>query len=478
MSTRSRRLGKSASVPRIVRRLCKKCGVVHPPPTGKKCTQVERSFTEELGEESTNRTSTPIQGTVNNIANVAPPVVPAEVRQLVASATVVEDGTPPTPNVDLAVSEKLDHLANAVFAINTRLGVIGTEVQDLKVKNSGSKAWDEVLNLSRVSGTQEPTVQPVANNIIDNNIPLTMLPPLNILQGAAVNPVTVNDLRHNPVLTEQAKAKQQTLQSATSRDPTQGTDQGFYPNILVDAQHRSSNIRSHYDQIQGRFLNNDSPSHSGMSNAHNVNTNIKSGRDRVGNPEHSNVYICWPQQCVFIGADRKRVKYEDLTQSQWTAGLTTMAAQETNPQIQRNMFLFIASLLQDICDVGFAVGRGALALILVMMEESRLSWLDLAAVQEVRDKYCYRSVVAPNSSQPVLSTSFPSTRNSKPKAVGGAQRRSCRNFNSGSCTHAASHVTGNFLYEHFCSHCALKGSKLPHPENRCRGKIPPTGKPL
>ena len=474
MSTRSRRVGKSASVPRIVRRLCKKCGVVHPPPTGKKCTQVQQSFTEEL--ESISRTSTPMQGTVNHIPSAISPVISAEVRQPVASATVVEDGIPAPPNVDLAVSEKLDHLANAVFAINTRMGVIGTEVQDLKVKNSGSKAWDEVLNLSRGSGTQEPTVQPVVNNIIDNNIPLTVLPPLNILQGAAVNPVTINDLRHNPGLTEQAKAKQQTLQSATSRDPTQGTDQGFYPNIVVDKS--SSNVRNHYDQIQGRFLNNDFPSQFGMSNAHNVNTNIKSGRDRVGNPEHSNVYICWPQQCVFIGADRKRVKYEELTQSQWTAGLTTMAAQETNPQIQRNMFLFIASLLQDICDVGFTVGRGALALILVMMEESRLSWLDLAAVQEVRDKYCYRSVVAHNSSQPILSANIPSTRNSKPRVVGGAQRRSCKNFNSGSCTHAASHVTGNFLYEHFCSHCALKGSKFPHPENRCRNKSPPTDKPL
>ena len=79
------------------------------------------------------------------------------------------------------------------------------------------------------------------------------------------------------------------------------------------------------------------------NNTQSANTNIKSGRERIGNPEHSNVYVCWPQQCVFIGADRRRVKYEDLTQSQWTAGLTTMAAQETNPQIQRNMFLFIAS---------------------------------------------------------------------------------------------------------------------------------------
>ena len=103
MSTRAQRLGKSASVPRIVRRLCKKCGVVHPQPTGKKCRQVVQSFIEELNEESISRTSTPIQGTVNRIDNIIPPVVPAEVRQLVASATVVEDGTPPPPNAALAV---------------------------------------------------------------------------------------------------------------------------------------------------------------------------------------------------------------------------------------------------------------------------------------------------------------------------------------------------------------------------------------
>ena len=476
MSTRSRRLGKaaSASVPRMTRRLCKKCGVIHPPPTGKKCTHLQQSFTEEVADESTNRTSTPIQGTVHNVV-VIPPVISSEVRQPVANTSAIEVVPPPSLNVALAVSEKLDHLANAVCAINTRLGVIGTEVQDLKVKSSGSKAWDEVLNLSRVSGAQEPTGQAVSNISINNNNPITVSPPLHTLQGATGNPVTMSDLRNNPVFTEQAKATQQAMQSATTRDPTQGTE-GFYPNNLVGAQHRSSS--NHYDHIQGRFLHNEIPSHFGMSNALNSNANIKSGRDRVGNPEHSNIYVCWPQQCVFIGADRKRVKYEELTQSQWTAGLTTMAAQETNPQIQRNMFLFIASLLQDVCDVGFTVGRGALALILVMMEESRLSWLDLASVQEVRDKYCYRSVVASKSSQPDSGTRFPSTRIAKPKAAGGAQRRICTNFNSGSCTHAASHVTGKILYEHFCSHCAEKGSKFPHSVNRCRNRIPPTDNPL
>ena len=473
MSTRSRRIGKSASAPRTTRRLCKKCGVIHPPPTGKKCEHVVGSF-EEVSNDNTNRTSTPImaatQGTVNNVVS---PVVSSQAQQPIPSASTVVTAPPPPASIDLAVSEKLDHLANAVFAINTRLGVIGTEVQDMKAKNSGSKAWDEVLNLSRVSGTQEPTVQPIANNVINNNIPTFVSPPLIISQGATSNPITSAELRGNPTLTEQAKITQQTLQAATSADPQQGTE-GFYPNNLANVQYNSK----HYDQLHSRFSRNDNPNHFGMPSVSNTNANVKSGRDRVGNPEHANIYVCWPQQCVFIGADRKRVRYEDLTHPQWTAGLTTMAAQESNPLIQKNMFSFIASLLQDVCDVGFTVGKGALALILVMMEESRLSWLDLTAIQEVRDKYCYRSIVAPNPAHSESSTSFSSTRNVKPNSAGGAQRRICKNFNSGSCTHAASHVTGKFLYEHFCSHCAVKGSKSPHSESRCRNRIPPTDNPL
>ena len=122
------------------------------------------------------------------------------------------------------------------------------------------------------------------------------------------------------------------------------------------------------------------------------------------------------------------VKYEELNQAQWTAGLATMAAQERDTVVQRNMFVFVPSILQDICDYGFAAGRGALALILTMMEASRLSWLDLAPVQAVREKYSYRSIVA-SSSQSDHSTSFHSQGN-KPKIARGGQHRICRNFNS------------------------------------------------
>ena len=380
MLTRARRAAKSASAPKV-RRICFKCGVSHTAPTGKKCNQLNRELFPstsscEIGSmlpndtEVGDRTSTPnnaTKGTVNNVNSSDAPlvastvIVPGVVSSEVSAPVLLQ------PVLHLDVADKLDHLANAVSAINSKLGVIRNEVQELKVKSNSSRAWNNVLNLLRVSARQEPVVtQPVNPPYNVNNVPIT------VLQAApAVELVTVQELRLDPVLVLKVKANQQAFHEGTAQDLSQGRAQGdnINNNTLYDAHHRvhSNNFLSNQNNVRSRVLDNNFC-------------------ERVGNPKHSNVYVCWPQQAVFIGADKRRLRYEELTQSHWTAGLTTMAAQEPYIVIQRNMFTFISSLLQDVCDVGFAVGRDALALILVMMEESRLSWLDLVSVQEVREK--------------------------------------------------------------------------------------------
>ena len=40
---------------------------------------------------------------------------------------------------------------------------------------------------------------------------------------------------------------------------------------------------------------------------------VRSGRDTVGDAIRQ--YIAWPQEHVFIGPTRKRVKYDELTQT-------------------------------------------------------------------------------------------------------------------------------------------------------------------
>ena len=117
-------------------------------------------------------------------------------------------GMLPQPIIHLDVADKLDHLANAVSAINIKLGVIGNEVQELKVKSNSSRAWDDVLNLSKVSAGQEPIVtQTIHPPSIAYHIPIT------VSQAApAAELVTVQDLRRDPVLVQQANSKQQAFQ--------------------------------------------------------------------------------------------------------------------------------------------------------------------------------------------------------------------------------------------------------------------------
>lgn len=94
--------------------------------------------------------------------------------------------------------------------------------------------------------------------------------------------------------------------------------------------------------------------------------NVKDIKSSLGNTdcaEHKSVYLKWPQEACFIGPDRRRVKYNELTQSQWTVGLTVRRC-EKKPVVQKNMFTYLASLLQDVCDYGFKPSMRSHALLL------------------------------------------------------------------------------------------------------------------
>ena len=74
-----------------------------------------------------------------------------------------------------------------------------------------------------------------------------------------------------------------------------------------------------------------------------------------------------------------------MTQSQWTAGLTTIAAEEPNLVIQKNMLSYLTTLLQEVCDFGFKSTMGCHALILSLIEERQVMWDDLPAIQTLRE---------------------------------------------------------------------------------------------
>ena len=123
------------------------------------------------------------------------------------------------------------------------------------------------------------------------------------------------------------------------------------------------------------------------------------------------------------------------------------------------MLAYLASLLQDICDYGFPAGRSAHALMCSFMEEGRLNWLDLYAVQKVCGRLDQHSSSATGNVD-----------------RGTARRRLCKNYNSGNCRQESSHLNNCFLYEHFSTFCATKGSKFNQSEQNCRNKGKSEGK--
>ena len=153
---------------------------------------------------------------------------------------------------------------------------------------------------------------------------------------------------------------------------------------------------------------------------------VKSGRERTGGDDARRIYVKWPQEACFIGPERKRVRYDELDHPQWVSGIITIASEEPNAHIQSNMFKYLASLNQDVCDFGFEASKGAHSLILSHIEEGKATWDDLLMIQALRESYTYRSQsVASQATRPVCTQTQ--------VKVGGGKVRICKNYNTGAC---------------------------------------------
>ena len=128
---------------------------------------------------------------------------------------------------------------------------------------------------------------------------------------------------------------------------------------------------------------------SGTENIHvnNLFKQTKSGRERTGNEGVKRNYVPWPQEFCYIGLERKRVRYDDLTQSQWVAGLTKILGNEKDPSVCSNMSEYLGNLFQDVVDMGFTAAKGCHAVILSQMEEGNLTWAELPKIDSIRRNY-------------------------------------------------------------------------------------------
>ena len=396
-------------------RMCSKCGVKHSPPTGAKCPAAR-------GPQQTPSVSAALAGTAEQVSIPGPPQLRVPSSGLPVRVPVER------PSSGRTTEQSMDLLANTVSSMATSMKAMQKELFELQTERANA-SWNHLQDMSMQSINSIPHINVVP---LSNSSPTRQRPTVASRPAQSQEPVTLPELRSG-ANQRRAAAQQATMQKEAE---------------LESGEHLRSKI-------------------------------IKTGRDRVGGADHKLLYVRWPQEAVFIGPDRERVRYDELSQEQWTAGLTAIAAEEPNAAVQRNMLAYLAALLQDVCDYSFPAGRGAHALVLSYMEEGRLNWLDLSAIQKVRESYSYRAHAA-GSHDSVAAHSAAGVRVSSNAAGktdrGTARRRPCRNYNLGSCKRESSHLTNGFLYEHYCSFCATKGLKLKHSEHNCRTKNKSEGK--
>ena len=224
---------------------------------------------------------------------------------------------------------------------------------------------------------------------------------------------------------------------------------------------------------------------------------ISSGRDRTGNDGTIRFNIPWPNEHCLIGIERRKVKYDQLTQAQWHAGLMNILELQKDPLIKQNMSAHIARLSQDVVDCGYTVAKGAHAAVLIAVEEGRANWAEPHVIESIRRDSVSRVYLeaAASARQPFTpgafggarprSTGFSDGNNSGTHHNSGTQRNNsgpqrnnksnkthavCKHYNSNTCTHSGDHTVGNIVYKHVCSFCRASGKSYPHPEAACQKK--------
>ena len=146
---------------------------------------------------------------------------------------------------------------------------------------------------------------------------------------------------------------------------------------------------------------------------------------------------------------RRKVAFDDLTLPEWAAGQLSNVLQMQDQSTAKNALLQVILALKDAASLPWATVRSAWAISMHEVEQGTLSWHDSMQWSINR-----------------LSSSQISLVNSQVLPQHQQQKRICKYFNDGQCSHDANH--GN--YKHVCSYCARQGRNLNHQEIKCNFK--------
>ena len=153
----------------------------------------------------------------------------------------------------------------------------------------------------------------------------------------------------------------------------------------------------------------------------------------------------WPNEGYHGSNGKKRLLYDDLSMPQWVAGQLTNILHIQDPLTSKQALTQVICAMKDAASLPFTAVKNAWACSMHDLEEGNLSWAD--STQWAINR---------------LSASQVSLVNSQSVS----QKRLCRYYNEGSCSHDGHHG----LYKHNCSFCSKQGRTSNHPESKCNFK--------
>ena len=166
--------------------------------------------------------------------------------------------------------------------------------------------------------------------------------------------------------------------------------------------------------------------------------------------------VAWPQNHVLGGSSKNRINYDNLTISQWVSGFATIIRDESDLSIKNQMLEYLAEIMENSHDFGWAAAKGSHAVLLCMMEEGRITWDETQKIDRVRRAYAHRSA------------SLPQGTHSNKKSGTKDPSMPCRYYQKNSCSHKGDHDTGGRLYTHVCSYCHSQGKNFTHLLKDCK----------
>ena len=160
----------------------------------------------------------------------------------------------------------------------------------------------------------------------------------------------------------------------------------------------------------------------------------RSGRYNNYDTVSASPEVRWPNE-GFHGSNRKkRLLYDDMSMPQWVAGQLTNIVHMQDHIIARQALVQVIAAMKDAVSIPFTAVKNAWACSMHELEVGNLAWGD--STQWALNRLSASQVSMIGSHSASLS-----------------QKKFCKYFNEGSCTHEGHHG----LYKHNCSFCGRQG---------------------